>query len=63
MRSMILVFSILVYLVTLDTLCSTAAMDSFASSGFMDVESAVTLNDTIISSSPIIRSMSFLKTL
>lgn len=32
-------------------LCSTAVMDSFASSGMAEVKSATTLNATVISSS------------
>lgn len=39
-------------------LYSTAAMDSFTRSGSMDIKSAVTLNETMISSS-IIRCFDF----
>lgn len=56
-KSMILIISILVYLVSMDVLCSTACMDSFINSGFMEVKCVVILNETIITSSSIIRSL------
>lgn len=59
MRFVILDISMLVCMARSGVLCNTAAMDYFASSGWMDVNSAVTMNETIISSSYIFRGLSF----
>lgn len=61
MRSMILGILILVYLIRLDVLFSTADRDSFSSFVTMDLNSAMTLNEIIISYTSFIGSFIFLR--
>lgn len=55
--SMILDISNLMYLIRLGVLFSSAFLDSFPSSRYVDVKSSLTSNETVISYSPMVMSL------